>query len=46
MTQRLKEKKAYKLLTKTRVFRGAFRTACVAGSFIGDAGECGLEAKE
>ena len=34
------------LTTKTRVFGGGFRTDCVAGSFIGDAGERGLEAKE
>ena len=46
MTQRLKEKAHMFLTTKTSVFRDGFRTACVAGSFIGDAGERGLEAKE
>ena len=30
------------LTTKTHVFGDGFRTACVAGSFIEDAGERGL----
>ena len=34
------------LTTKTLVFGDGFRTDCVAGSFIGDAEERVLEAKE
>ena len=46
LTQRLKKKACMLLTTKTRVFRIDFRTACVFGSFIEDAGERGLVAKE
>ena len=34
------------LTTKTRVFGDGFRTACVADSFIGDAVERALVAKQ